>query len=63
MNTKVLKFRLYCNLTRPGETVKVVGSGPELGNWDLDNALTLHTSEDEFPIWRVGIFIDADRQP
>ena len=58
-----IKFRLYCNLTRPGEIVKVTGSGPELGSWSPANALTLHTSKEEFPIWRAGIFIDADRQP
>jgi hypothetical protein len=41
-----------------GEIVKVTGSGPELGNWNPANALTLHTSKEEFPIWRAGIFID-----
>lgn len=61
MNAVAIKFRLYCNLTRPGEIVKVTGSGPELGGWNPANSLTLHTSKDEFPIWRAGIFIDADR--
>ena len=46
-----------------GEIIKVTGSGPELGNWNPVNALTLHTTQDEFPIWRAGIFIDPDRQP
>jgi hypothetical protein len=64
MNTAVaIKFRLYCTQTRMGEIVKVTGSGPELGNWNPAHALTLHTSKDEFPIWRAGIFIDYERQP
>ena len=41
--------------------VKVTGSGPELGNWNPSNALTLYTSKNEFPIWRAGIFIDKER--
>jgi hypothetical protein len=62
MNTTVaIKFRLYCNQTRLGEIVKVTGSGPELGNWNPLNALTLYTSKDEYPIWRSGIFIDYKR--
>ena len=64
MNTALaIKFRLYCDHTRLGETVKVTGSGPELGNWNPANALTLYSSKEEFPIWRGGIFIDAHRQP
>lgn len=62
MNTAVaIKFRLYCTQTRMGEIVKITGSGPELGNWNPAHALTLHTSKDEFPIWRAGIFIDYER--
>ena len=61
--TIAIKFRVYCTQTKPGETVKVTGSGPELGNWDPKNALSLYTNEDEFPIWRAGIFIDRERQP
>ena len=64
MNSAIaIKFRLYCTQTRMGEIVKVTGSGPELGNWNPAHALTLHTSKDEFPIWRAGIFIDYERQP
>jgi alpha-amylase len=61
--TIAIKFRVYCTQTKHGETVKVTGSGPELGNWDPANALSLYTNEDEFPIWRAGIFIDRERQP
>ena len=43
--------------------MKVTGSGPELGCWNPANALTLHTSSQEFPVWRAGIFIDPERQP
>lgn len=63
MNAIAIKFRLYCSHTRIGEIVKVTGSGPELGNWNIDNALTLYSSKDEFPIWKGGIFIDPERQP
>ena len=45
-----------------GETVKVTGSGPELGDWNPANALTLYTNDKEYPIWRAGIFIDQERQ-
>ena len=61
--TIAIKFRVYCTQTKHGETVKVTGSGPELGNWDPANALSLYTNDDEFPIWRAGIFIDRERQP
>jgi hypothetical protein len=53
-----LKFRLYCTATRMGEIVKVTGDCPELGNWNPANALTLHTSPTDFPIWRAGILVD-----
>jgi hypothetical protein len=44
MNAVAIKFRLYCSQTRMGEIIKVTGSGPELGNWNPVNALTLHTT-------------------
>ena len=50
-------------MTRPGEVLKVSGSGPELGDWNVANALTMHTSEQEFPLWRATIFVDSFRQP
>ena len=52
---------VYCTQTRIGETVKVTGSGPELGDWNPANALTLYTNDKEYPIWRAGIFIDQER--
>ena len=58
-----IKFRLNCSQTRLGEIVKVTGSGPELGNWNPANALTMYTSDNEFPIWRAGIIIDRSMQP
>ena len=56
-----LKFKLYCTSTRLGETVKVTGNCPELGNWNPSNALSLCTNDDEFPMWHAGLFINFGR--
>ena len=58
--TIAVKFRVYCSQTRYGQLVKVTGNGKELGDWNPQNAFTLHTSKEEYPIWRGGIFIDRD---
>lgn len=58
---QAVKFMVYCTQTKIGETVKVTGSGPELGDWNPANALTLYTNDKEYPIWRAGIFIDQER--
>ena len=54
---------MHCAQTRLGEIVKVTGSGPELGNWNPANALTMYTNDHEYPIWRAGIIIDPNMQP
>ena len=57
-NTVSIKFQLYCNQTRIGEIVKISGSGPELGNWNPANALTMYTQPGEFPVWQARIILD-----
>jgi hypothetical protein len=58
-NIKVLNIHLYCTATRLGEVVKVTGNCPQLGNWNAQNSLTLHTTEADYPIWKAGILIDS----
>lgn len=53
-----LKTRVYFHVVnrdvRFGETVRVVGSHPSLGNWDHSRGMVLHTNEDIFPVWISG---------
>lgn len=42
-------FRIKVPHTKPGDTVKIVGSADSIGNWKPDKALTLKTSEIDFP--------------
>jgi hypothetical protein len=44
-------FAVSCGDTQLGEHVSVVGSLPELGQWDPSKALKLVTHEGAFPIW------------
>jgi len=46
-----LKFEVVCADTAPGETVAVVGSCPELGEWDPKKGLELATEAQVFPSW------------
>ena len=48
----ILKFDCYCP-TEWGQSLKVVGSAPELGNWDVDKALPLECCE--LNRWRTTV--------
>lgn len=37
--------------TQPGESIGLLGSTPELGEWDITKAIRLRTSGDRFPLW------------
>lgn len=39
--------------TSLGEHVGLVGSVPELGNWDISKAIYLKTTPSTYPIWRT----------
>jgi lysophospholipase L1-like esterase len=43
--------------TQPGETIHLVGSTPELGQWDANQGIPLHTSRDRYPLWWVDLEI------
>lgn len=61
LSQAAIKFYLHCSQTRKGETVKVTGNRPELGNWNVANALSLFTSAEDYPIWQAGIFVQLDQ--
>eukprot|EP00913_Durusdinium_trenchii_P031778 g29762.t1 len=46
-----LHFNVVCSITGIGDAVSVVGSCPELGNWDVRRGIKLCTSADLFPQW------------
>jgi hypothetical protein len=47
----------HCNSTQPYETIVVVGSIPELGNWNIKNGTLLLTEATSYPQWTASIFI------
>ena len=54
----ILKFDCYCP-TEWGQSLKVVGSSPELGNWDIEKALPLTCCE--LNRWRTTV--ECQSQP
>jgi len=52
--TKV-RFEVKHAETQQGEVVCLVGGCPELGAWQLPNALRLSTSAEQFPIWSAEV--------
>ena len=60
---KVLPCRIdlevQCSSTAPGDTVVVVGSCPELGNWKAERGLPLCTSRELYPKWTGTLEIES----
>eukprot|EP00931_Biecheleriopsis_adriatica_P059786 TRINITY_DN3583_c0_g2_i1.p1 TRINITY_DN3583_c0_g2~~TRINITY_DN3583_c0_g2_i1.p1 ORF type:complete len:673 (-),score=100.68 TRINITY_DN3583_c0_g2_i1:30-2048(-) len=50
---EALNFMLYCNCTRMGYHVRLVGSAEVLGSWQPQKGLILQTSALDFPLWRL----------
>lgn len=50
----VLVFRLCCAHTRFGESIRVVGSIPELGAWSPEQASCMLTDTENYPEWISG---------
>eukprot|EP00931_Biecheleriopsis_adriatica_P074633 TRINITY_DN48648_c0_g1_i1.p1 TRINITY_DN48648_c0_g1~~TRINITY_DN48648_c0_g1_i1.p1 ORF type:complete len:534 (+),score=82.40 TRINITY_DN48648_c0_g1_i1:23-1603(+) len=48
--TGTVSFNVECH-TVVGEQLLIIGSVPELGNWNIRGAVQMLTSEDEFPMW------------
>jgi hypothetical protein len=40
--------------THLGESLKIVGSDKSLGGWNVDSAIELTTSSEQYPLWSVG---------
>lgn len=55
-----ISLTLFCQLTKPGETVKVTGNMSELGNWNPVKAVPLKTGPTEFPKWKGTLKIKSD---
>jgi len=60
---KILPCRIdlgvLCSCTAPGDTVVVVGSCPELGNWNVENGFPLCTSKELYPKWIGKVKIES----
>ena len=52
-------LEVQCSGTAPGDTVVVVGSCPELGNWKADRGLPLRTSQELYPKWIGAVNIES----
>lgn len=46
-------------MTQPGETIALMGSIPELGSWDVAQAVPLRTQGDRYPLWWVELELEA----
>ncbi|CAK0792442.1 unnamed protein product [Prorocentrum cordatum] len=44
-------FKVTCNATNPGEGVFIVGSSPQLGDWDPAKGVACATTTETFPVW------------
>ncbi|CDJ47310.1 Carbohydrate-binding module family 20 protein, related [Eimeria brunetti] len=44
-------FECHCSATVPGQWVAVVGSAPQLGGWEVERSVRLHTTASSFPVW------------
>jgi len=53
-------FSVNCADTRVGMHLRVVGSSKALGAWDPCRGVTLHTSANDFPLWRQPVPIEID---
>lgn len=45
--------------TQTGELIGLVGSTPELGMWDINKCVPLHTSGESYPLWYADIEINV----
>eukprot|EP00438_Fugacium_kawagutii_P032144 Skav231562 [mRNA] locus=scaffold481:123334:137959:- [translate_table: standard] len=53
--TVVINFEVRHEETTHGDSLRVVGDCPELGNWQPTEGAKLRTSSKAFPFWRLGI--------
>ncbi len=48
--------------TQMGESIAIVGSIPQLGQWDVSKSLPLHTDSHTYPLWWVEVDIPGNGQ-
>ncbi len=46
--------------TQTGEFIGIIGSAPELGQWDASKCVRLSTNSDRYPLWWADVDIPAD---
>ncbi len=52
-------YRFQINApTQVGESIGLIGSTPELGEWDVTKYVPLQTSPDRYPLWWADLHID-----
>ena len=56
-----VKFTMNCPHVRPGQTIRIVGNIPELGNWDYKKGLIM--ADGDFPMWSALTFIERYHFP
>lgn len=49
-----VRFEVVCSSTDVGDVLRLVGSCPELGVWDVTRGLKLSTTAASFPIWHAS---------
>ncbi|WP_088888785.1 DUF1796 family putative cysteine peptidase [Leptolyngbya ohadii] len=49
-------------VTKPGETIALVGSIPEMGFWDISKCVRLQTQSDRYPLWWVDLELDTEQR-
>ena len=54
-----INLEVQCSCTPPGDTVMLVGSCPELGNWKAERGLPLCTSQELYPKWTGTLEIES----
>ncbi|HIK28746.1 MAG: DUF1796 family putative cysteine peptidase [Oscillatoriaceae bacterium SKW80] len=54
-------YRFQVNAhTQPGEFIGIVGSTPELGEWDVSKCVRMNTNSDRYPLWWADVDIPVD---
>ena len=53
------RFQVSAN-TQTGESIALVGSTPQLGQWDASKCVNLRTTSDRYPLWWADIEIEVD---
>eukprot|EP00930_Biecheleria_cincta_P009025 TRINITY_DN110648_c0_g1_i1.p1 TRINITY_DN110648_c0_g1~~TRINITY_DN110648_c0_g1_i1.p1 ORF type:complete len:703 (-),score=120.58 TRINITY_DN110648_c0_g1_i1:42-2114(-) len=54
-----VEFEVYCNKTRMGHHIRLVGSIAVMGHWDPQQGLMLQTCASDFPMWRLKVDVGA----